>query len=578
MMVRYFSTYLLLFLSGAIASKRTQITQFNRRAEVIEAYESSHYVTPHELINHVHSLSKVVGTPSPYKIPGYSPAMGRKIHRHLTEKHPDLVNHIVNLGHHYKDADLTKGRRLSKREIIPDVARRLQDEHINRIRIREEVDIAGDEELEIGTCPAVQGCEHDPCVKDYLVDPYGDFSPAYGGGPPYEAALIGLVRPLQWTGAFEDRTSAEGYAVVLIALQAAKLAVITADQICDGVDDEINICLLVVALEVPNPFKIACSIAVAVLATTELTLSAFKEAMDFQDGIVQGAEIEASYEHSRKLLHMQCALYDETRCRCSESLAEDGYGLGCDGLDSDCDDEIDECDEDMISPTIDVTKAMKRCGGTFANLDEAKACVLESVDVTDDCQAVEVTAVATGECDSALVTVTAQEKLCNKTTTATVPVFVDGTVPLVTCGFGSVEKVVENSKFPVDVGFGYSASDNCGKPIDVTVDIYASEMEEYKTQKMAIFFLNNNMNNAAELYLDASVCASEGGGQCIKDATALDARLYTAVVSATDSANNKNKFECQMTVVPKGKLDGKAVDTSNSTQRFLLSSYSSTWG
>jgi hypothetical protein len=59
--------------------------------------------------------------------------------------------------------------------------------------------------------------------------------------------------------------------------------------------------------------------------------------MDYQHGIVQGAENEASFEHIRNLLHKQCAIYDEALCCCNDSLEEEGFGPGCDGKDFDCD-------------------------------------------------------------------------------------------------------------------------------------------------------------------------------------------------------------------------------------------------
>jgi hypothetical protein len=302
--------------------------------------------------------------------------------------------------------------------------------------------------------------------------------------------------------------------------------------------------------------------------------------MDYQDGLVQGAEIEASYEHTRNLLHKHCAIYDEALCRCSESLNESAYGLGCDGKDSDCDDEIDECDEDKIPPTIDLAATLERCGGYFANLTEAEKCVLESVAAKDDCQAVEVSVTSSGECDGAKVVVTVTETLCNKTTQADVPVFVDGTTPVVGCSFdGSVdgsEIITTGPRIPTDVGFTYSASDNCGKAMNVTVDVYSSEIEDFNAQEMALFFQNNNNNDTAELYLAANICPTVSNGQCIKDPNAQDSRLYTAIVSTTDVAGNYNESECQVKVVPRGNKK-KVVSTEDSTQRFRLTSYTSLW-
>jgi hypothetical protein len=121
------------------------------------------------------------------------------------------------------------------------------------------------------------------------------------------------------------------------------------------------------------------------------------------------------------------------------------------------------------------------------------------------------------------------------------------------------------------------ASDNCGKAMNVTVDVYSSEIEDFNAQEMALFFRNNNDNDAAELYLEANICPTVSNGQCIKDPAARDARLYTAIVSTTDVAGNYKENECQVKVVPQGNSNNKDISTGDSKQRFRLTSYTSLW-
>ncbi|KAL9188435.1 hypothetical protein ACHAXT_006813, partial [Thalassiosira profunda] len=207
------------------------------------------------------------------------------------------------------------------------------------------------------------------------------------------------------------------------------------------------------------------------------------EQADFQDGLVDGAETEAAYEHTKNLLSKQC----------------------------DCDDLVDECDEDIVPPEINVQDTLGLCGSSdlwFADVELAKNCPL---------------------------------------------------------------------KF-VDTGLLYEASDNCGKPLNVTVDVYANEIEDFNAQEMALFYqTQGSTNGQAGLYVASGICSTESNGQCIKDDNAYDARRYTVVVSATDEADNSASAVCTYTILPKGNLNNKDVDFSDSTQKFLLTSYTTNY-
>jgi hypothetical protein len=161
--------------------------------------------------------------------------------------------------------------------------------------------------------------------------------------------------------------------------------------------------------------------------------------------------------------------------------------------------------------------------------------------------------------------------------TAIIPVQIDGDAPSVNCSFtqGPFVRTTGPSRIE-DLGFTYAASDNCGGlPLNVTVSIYSSEIENFNAQELALFYQDGLANPQAQLYLARGICSTESNGQCIKDHKAQDARLYTAVVSATDEASNTAIAECSIAIKPNGNLQKKDANTDLSTQRFFLTSFSS---
>jgi len=255
---------LLLCLTGAIASKRTHITRYERRVQVVD--DEFSWVTPHEIMEHLHTLSRVTGAASPRKLPGYSPALARKFHRHLTKKGSKLIDHIVNLGHHFADANIH--RKLSGKEFIPNVAYKLRGAHKRRLEtVPRFLDVTS-----IDTCPLDPGCAHVPCTKEYLDTSHLPFDPDYGGSGGYSAATASIKGGVFWSGNKEDRTDANGYSANLIALQAAKIAKELSSAGCDALDDDIEICILCVIFEIPNPGKIVCEVFDGLLGIAELIL------------------------------------------------------------------------------------------------------------------------------------------------------------------------------------------------------------------------------------------------------------------------------------------------------------------
>ena len=126
-----------------------------------------------------------------------------------------------------------------------------------------------------------------------------------------------------------------------------------------------------------------------------------------------------------------------------------------------------------------------------------------------------------------------------------------------------------------DVNLSYGGTDNCGRPLDVKVEVYANEIEDFHNQETAIFFRNGNPNNQVGMYVAAQFCVTNANGQCVKDPV-LDTRVYTVVVSTADEAGNvATPAECQVVILPQGKMADDFPTLPDTKQRFLLSSYSS---
>ena len=153
---------------------------------------------------------------------------------------------------------------------------------------------------------------------------------------------------------------------------------------------------------------------------------------------------------------------------------------------------------------------------------------------------------------------------------------VDNTPPVVECSVSNKEIIditTTGNGVMKDVGLFYSASDNCQGPLNVTVAVYASERENFKIQDNAVFYLAGS-EVEAELFLEAEVCKNNAVDKCIKDPVAPDARLYTIEVKAVDEAGNIGMADCFVKVVPQSTAN-KDIDTSNTIQRFHLTSFNS---
>ena len=128
-----------------------------------------------------------------------------------------------------------------------------------------------------------------------------------------------------------------------------------------------------------------------------------------------------------------------------------------------------------------------------------------------------------------------------------------------------------------NVNLVYNATDKCGFDMDVQVDVFANEIEDFHNQETAIFYRNGMSHNRAGLYVAAQYCVTDANGQCVKDPELPETRVYTIVVSASDEAGNAAvPAVCRVVIAPRGQAV-QSLDLEVTTQRFHLTSYSSTF-
>ena len=251
------------------------------------------------------------------------------------------MDHIVNLSEFVQGSEYQANRKLSKNTKVPDVAGHLRRRHLETLALtkvrqqQQQLFSPVHRDLQastIETCPS--GNSTTLICKPADPDGLYDFKkPAYGGGGGYDAAVASVRGGPFWDGEPSSRTDTDGYAVNLLVLASFTLANDLADIGCGSIDDDIDICIFFVNIEVPNPFRIICEIANGILSGIALSFETIKAQLDFQDSRVNGAEIEAAYEHTNNILHKQCAIFDQVRCKVAENP---GFGSGCDGIDTNC--------------------------------------------------------------------------------------------------------------------------------------------------------------------------------------------------------------------------------------------------
>lgn len=265
-------------------------------------------------------------------------------------------------------------------------------------------------------------------------------------------------------------------------------------------------------------------------------------------------------------------------------------GYGCDSIDNDCDDVVDDCTEDNWPPEISAGPAITQCSNIwFKSEEEALACVRNVTSAADDCDESltlsESDFALSGDCFTSMYTISISDKCNNAAEEKEVPVLIDdGSPPNVTCSFGddstATQLILVSTGASVleNTNLVYTAMDGCNGDVDVTVEVFSNEIEDFQSQKIGILF-EQSPNDAANLYIAKGVCSTDSNGQCIKDPILPDNRVYTVVITGTDLAGFSASTECSIVIVPKNSnpITPGDFDVSQSKQRFFLTSYTSTF-
>lgn len=246
-------------------------------------------------------------------------------------------------------------------------------------------------------------------------------------------------------------------------------------------------------------------------------------------------------------------------------------------------------DEDAFAPEIDIGQALCQCGSDaaqeqwFLTRQDAIDCAIAATTVEDDCDQLvqSVVPTLTGDCYASEIALDASDRCGNQAVQKIVPVFIDTENPVVSCSLEGGETDIHVNQTGIgvqyNVGLIYNAEDNCNGDLEVKVDVFANEIEDFQSQKMALLYQDSSTEDqAAGLYVATTSCTTGSNGQCIKDPN-QQLRLYTVVVTATDPAGRTSApAECTVLIVPD---DSTLVDfdISKSTQRFHLTSYTSTF-
>jgi hypothetical protein len=327
----------------------------------------------------------------------------------------------------------------------------------------------------------------------------------------------------------DERCTDDDVEIFATAKIAAEIAAIAAQAACDHIT--------VILGEGTNaPFCVAAGIANGVKAAAQVVLDACQELTDQVDS----AEIEGAYENTKIIIDGLCCVpVDQPR-----------KGHGCDGQDDDCDGTVDECDEDTFGPDVFVDPAIR--GQCFKNAADAITALLQSVETSDDCGNVVIEADLSGaECDvEGSVEVT--DDCGNATSLGGIGIRIDGEAPQVTCSLATTELFPPNLMY-TDVGFSYTAVDNCSGDLTVEVKVTSDEQTTLPPG-----------NGKASPFPDATVLRTIDGtivGVQLRNERGGggDGRVYTIHVFATDQCGNVGYASCSASVSPAD--DQPAVDS-----------------
>ncbi len=318
----------------------------------------------------------------------------------------------------------------------------------------------------------------------------------------------------------EERCSDDDVQIFVTAKIAAEIAAIVAQALCDQIT--------VILGEGTNaPFCVAAGIANGVKAAAQVVLDACQELTKQVDS----AEIEGAFENTKTIIQGLCCV----------AVSQPRKGHGCDGQDNDCDGTIDECDEDTFPPDVFVDPAIR--GQCFKNAADALTALQQAVQTSDDCGNVTIVADLSGaECDvEGSVTVT--DDCGNAASLGGVGIRIDGEAPQVTCSVATDVLFPPNLSY-TDVGFSYTAVDNCSSDLKVEVKVTSDEQTTMPpgSGKASPFPDASVLRTIDGTIVGVQLRNERGGGG--------DGRVYTIHVFATDDCGNVGYSSCSVSVSP----------------------------
>ncbi len=366
----------------------------------------------------------------------------------------------------------------------------------------------------LGTVGLIQPTHVVPNSIIGVLPPCESFEPDYPS-----SGLLDFLTSLGLANVQPDqRCTDDDVEIFATAKIAAEVAAIAAQALCDHIT--------VILGEGTNaPFCVAAGIANGVKAAAQVVLDACQELTNQVDS----AEIEGTFENTKTIIDALCCVTpDQSR-----------KGHGCDGEDSDCDGTVDECDEDTFGPDVFVDPAIR--GECFKDAADAIAALQQAVETSDDCGNVTIeTNIAGAECDvEGSVKVT--DDCGNDTSLGGVGFRIDGEAPQVTCSVTTTVLTPPNLSY-TNVGFSYSAVDNCGGDLKVEVKVTSDEQTT----------LPPGVGKASP-YPDAAILRTIDGtlvGVLLRNERGGggDGRVYTIHVFATDQCGNVGYSSCSVSV------------------------------
>ena len=348
-----------------------------------------------------------------------------------------------------------------------------------------------------------------------VLSPCDSFDPDYpsGGWIAFIEGILGVSLLDEKSRCDEDLEE-----TITIIHTAAKIAATIAQAACDSI--------VVVLGEGTNvPFCVAAGIANAVADAAQFVINAC-QALDDE---VDSAEIEAGYENTKIIIDALCCV----------PVSQQRKVQGCNGQDDDCDGTIDECDEDAFGPDVFVDPAVR--GQCFKDAADALTALLQSVETSDDCGAVTVDSALSGaECDVD-GSVTAEDDCGNSTGLGGIGIRIDSEAPDVTCSVTTSTLRPPNLSY-TDVGFSFTAVDNCSGDLTVEVKVTSDEQTTLPPG-----------SGKASPFPDAVVLREIDGtivGVKLRNERGSpgDGRVYTIHVFATDQCGNVGTAACSVQV------------------------------